>query len=460
MNITCIGTGYVGLVTGTCFAELGNTVICVDNNVQKLEQLERHESPFYEPGLAERIERNRTAGRLHFTDDISSAVLKSDLVFIAVGTPSDDTGAADLSAVFAVAKAVIQTIKRSLDSKFRVLVTKSTVPVGTGQKIQHLVTEAGLTDEQLSVVSNPEFLREGSAIYDFFHPDRIVLGGNSATALEKVAALYDPLNLNETPIVKTSLNSSELSKYAANAFLATKISFINEMANLCEAVNADVQDVARIMGMDKRIGKFFLHPGPGYGGSCFPKDTKALVKIGEEYGETLSIVAAVDDRNDQQKTRHLAILKQVFNNDLSGKTITLLGASFKPETDDIREAPALKIIETLLEEGCKIQLFDPQAMPNCKAYFKDNTAVSFHNDSYDAALNADALLLVTEWNVFRELDLDKLKTNMKGTLFCDLRNVYYPETLRKHGFLPYTLGKALPIPFTINATPCYNPKYL
>jgi UDPglucose 6-dehydrogenase len=440
MNISVIGTGYVGLVSGTCLADLGNKVVCVDNNHAKLNTLRKGHCPFFEPGLDEKLEKNIQNDRLNFTDSLESAVKDTSITFIAVGTPPKDCGGADLSAVFAVAKEIVAVIKnKDKTGQPHVLVTKSTVPVGTGRKIMELIKEEGLSSKDIEVVSNPEFLREGSAIYDFFRPDRIVIGGDSREAVDRVAKLYDPLYRLESPVVKTELETSELSKYASNAFLATKISFINEMACLCEKVGADVQHVAKIMGLDGRIGKYFLHAGPGYGGSCFPKDTKALVKIAQEVDYDFKIVRAAEEVNDIQKRTPIVKLEEVFGNELKGKTIGIWGLAFKPETDDLREAPALTLIDYLLEQGCKVKLYDPEAMDNGRGIYQDR--VSFVNDSYEAAEGADALVLMTEWHAFRELDLAKIKGLMKRPVFLDMRNIYKPEQVEALGFVYKGIGR-------------------
>jgi len=441
LKICVVGTGYVGLVSGTCFADLGNTVCCIDNNSEKIKTLNRGESPFYEPGLAERITRNATANRLTFSSNLKEAVSTASIIFIAVGTPPLDSGKADLSAVFSVATEVLNFIKQNNSGEFKVIVTKSTVPVGTGQKIMSMRDDTGLTEQQVGILSNPEFLREGTAIYDFFHPDRIVLGSANSKALDMVATLYEPLYRRDTPIIKTTIQTSELSKYASNAFLATKISFINEMANICEKTNASVKDISNIMGMDGRIGKYFLHPGPGYGGSCFPKDTQALVHLADEVGYDLKIVKAVEEVNKLQKDRSLFYLLDYYNNDLSNKTIGILGLAFKPNTDDMRESSSLAIIDKLLACGAKVKAFDPEV--KSLAQYSSNDSFSMLNSSYEVAENTDALFLVTEWNTFRELDLEKIKNLMATPVFFDLRNVYSARRLQDAGFTTYIIGEHL-----------------
>ena len=439
MKICVIGTGYVGLVSGTCFADLGNTVICIDNNLDKLTILNRGEAPFYEPGLAERITRNVDAGRLTFSADIETAVQECSLIFIAVGTPPLSSGQADLSAVFSVAKHVIAITAKTPADSLKVINTKSTVPVGTGQKIMELRDQAGLTENQLGIVSNPEFLREGTAIYDFFHPDRIVIGSSNDAALDMMTTLYDPLYRRDTPIIRTNIQTSELSKYASNAFLATKISFINEMSNICELTDASVTDISKIMGMDGRIGKYFLHPGPGYGGSCFPKDTQALVHLADDIGYDLKIVKAVENVNELQKQHALKHIKNFFGEELTGKTVALLGIAFKPNTDDIRESSSLVLIEKLLAMGAKVNAFDPEV--SYVAQFEDQQHFSIATSSYEAANQADLIILATEWNTFRELDLNRLKSIMQTPVFFDLRNVYSAEKLKAVGFDCYVIGE-------------------
>ena len=437
-----VGTGYVGLVTGTCLADLGNFVTCVDSDLEKLTVLKGCKSPFYEPGLEERLKRNSDAGRLTFTSSIRDAFKETDVFFNAVGTPPQESGESDLSYVYSVVNEFFGVYKEFGCQDFKVLVTKSTVPVGTAQEIISIRESYGISDDQVSIVSNPEFLREGTAIYDFFHPDRIVIGSSNEKALDVVQELYSPLYRSETPIIRTSLQTSELSKYASNAFLATKISFINEMANLCELTGADVSDISKIMGMDGRIGKYFLHPGPGYGGSCFPKDTKALVHLSEKLGYDLKVVAAVEKVNDSQKKRVMSYVLDYFDHDIAGKTFALLGISFKPNTDDVREASALTIIDLLLKQGAIVKAFDPEV--KSLAQFEDNQNFSIVSDSYEAAELSDAIILVTEWNTFRELDLERLKSSMNNpSLFFDLRNVYSPEKLRDAGFETYVIGRKL-----------------
>ena len=441
MKIMVVGTGYVGLVTGICLADLGNFVTCVDSDLAKLTVLKGCKSPFYEPGLEERLKRNIDAGRLTFTSSIRDAFKETYVFFNAVGTPPQESGESDLSYVYSVVNEFFDVYKELGCQDFKVLVTKSTVPVGTGQEIISIRDSYGISDDQVAIVSNPEFLREGTAIYDFFHPDRIVIGSSNEKALDVVQELYSPLYRSETPIVRTSLQTSELSKYASNAFLATKISFINEMASLCELTGADVSDISKIMGMDGRIGKYFLHPGPGYGGSCFPKDTKALVHLSEKLGYDLKVVAAVEEVNDHQKKRVMSYVLDYFNQDLSGKIFAVLGLSFKPNTDDVREASSLVIIESLLNQGAKVKAFDPEVNSLCE--FDAHDGFSIVGDSYEASESADAIILVTEWNTFRELDLERLKSVMNQPVFFDLRNVYSPNKLEDAGFDAYVVGRKL-----------------
>ena len=437
MKVAVIGAGYVGLITGVCFADLGNNVICIDKDKEKLSLLKQHKAPFYEPGLAERLEKTSLAGRLSFSQDIETAILNSEIIFIAVDTPQSKDGSADVSAVMNVIENIFTILKNKKSFDFKVIVNKSTVPVGTGQKVLDIRNKLGFSDDQIAVLSNPEFLREGTSIYDFFHPDRIVLGSSSEKALNLLTELYDPLYRNETPIVKTNLQTAELAKYASNAFLATKISFINEMANLCELTGSDVKDLSKIMGMDGRIGRYFLHPGPGYGGSCFPKDTQALIHSSKELNYDLKIVKAVEDVNQRQKTRIIYNMKNVFGS-LKGLSISLLGLAFKPNTDDVRAASSIEIIKALLNEGVKLRVFDPEVKLLQEFSNKD---IVYAKDSYDAAAGVDALVLVTEWNLFRELDLEKIRLVMKQPYFFDLRNVYDPQKLEQAGFNAYVIGR-------------------
>ncbi|MFZ3064460.1 MAG: UDP-glucose/GDP-mannose dehydrogenase family protein [Nitrospirota bacterium] len=433
MNICVIGTGYVGLVTGTCFAEFGVNVVCVDKDKNKIDKLNNGAIPIYEPGLEELVKKNVKDGRLSFTTDIDKAINNSLVVFIAVGTPPKDDGSADLSYVEDVAR----SIARNLNG-YKVIVTKSTVPVGTGEKIRKIILEVNKKQENFDIVSNPEFLREGSAIEDFMRPNRVVIGASSERAVEVMKELYRPLYLIETPFVITNVESAEMIKYASNAFLATKISFINEIANICERVGADIHAVAKGMGLDHRIGSKFLHPGPGYGGSCFPKDTQAIAQIARENNYTFEVVEAVVNVNKKQKERMIEkIVKMV--DELKGKTISILGLSFKPNTDDMRDAPSVDIINGLLKRGAKIKAYDPVAMDEARKIFNDD--IKYCKDSYDAAEGSDALVLITEWNQFRSLDMSKIKGLLKSPVIIDLRNVYEPQKMKELGIRYTGVGR-------------------
>ncbi len=432
MNICMIGTGYVGLVTGTCFADFGNYVTCVDIDEEKIKKLNQGIVPIYEPGLDVLISKNVKEGRLKFTTDLKSAVEDALVIFIAVGTPPKQDGSADMRFVEAVARDIAKYM-----NGYKVIVNKSTVPVGAAQRIKQIIKENQPRPIHFSVASNPEFLREGSAIEDFMRPNRVVIGTEDSEAQAIMKDLYSPLYLIETPIVFTDLASAELTKYAANAFLATKISFINEIARICERVGADVHDVAKGMGLDNRIGNKFLHPGPGYGGSCFPKDTRALIAIGEQFDYKFRIVDAVVKVNDEQR---LLMLKKIKNTvgDLKDKTIGILGLSFKPNTDDMREAPSIDIIRGLQKEGARVKAFDPVAMEEARKHLPD---VEYVKDTYEAAKDVDALVFITEWNQFRSLDLDKLKALMKAPVVIDLRNIYEPEKMKEKGFTYVCVGR-------------------
>ena len=433
MNICVIGTGYVGLVTGACLAELGMNLVCVDNDFQKIELLKQGKSPIYEPGLDDLIRKNMKEGRLRFSTSIKEEVASNLVIFIAVGTPSRDDGSADLSAVEEVAG----EIARQMDG-YKVIVVKSTVPVGTSRKLKQLIRERQTRPVPFDIVSNPEFQREGSAIEDFMRPDRVTLGAESPQAIAIMKEIYSALYLLETPFVITSLETAEMIKYAANAFLATKVTFINEIANLCEYAGADVHHVARAMGLDGRIGKKFLHPGPGYGGSCFPKDTRALLRMAEDRGYPFRVLHSVIEANEEQKRRMVGKIKGIVG-DLKGKTIGILGLAFKPNTDDIRESSAITIIEGLLAEGAKVKAFDPAAMEETRAVLPD---VEFGKDSYEVAKGCDALVLVTEWNQFRRLDLERVKGLLKSPVFIDLRNVYDPDQMKRFGFKYTCVGRS------------------
>jgi UDPglucose 6-dehydrogenase len=433
MRVAMIGTGYVGLVSGTCFSEFGHTVVCVDKNPDRIGSLQRGEIPIFEPGLDDLVTRNVKAGRLSFTQDVKTAVKEADAVFIAVGTPSRrGDGEADLSYVYAAAKEIAEAIEG-----YTLVVTKSTVPVGTGRQVERIIRETRPNGE-FEVASNPEFLREGAAIEDFMRPDRVVCGAESDRARELLRQLYRPLYLNETPILFTALETAELIKYAANAFLATKITFINEIADLCEKVNVNVQDVARGIGLDGRIGGKFLHAGPGYGGSCFPKDTQALVATGRKFEAPLRIVEAVVEINDTRKRRMAEKVVEACGGDVKGKTVAVLGLTFKPETDDMRDSPSLEILPALQAAGATIRAFDPEGMTEAKKLLRD---IAWCEDSYDAAKGADVLVIITEWNQFRALDMDRLKTLLKQPVLVDLRNIYKPADMRQAGFSYYSVGR-------------------
>jgi len=432
MHIAVIGTGYVGLVTGACFAEFGVEVTCVDVDQSKIERLKNGVIPIYEPGLDTIVEKNAAAGRLHFTTEIADAVKSAAVVFLAVGTPPKADGSPDMSYYQQAAKDVAESI-----DDYKVLVTKSTVPVGTGKWLREFVSANLKTETNFGVASNPEFLREGAAIQDFMRPDRVVIGSNEPEAIEVMKELYRPLYLIETPIVITSLEAAELTKYAANAFLATKITFINEIANLCDAIGCDVHDVARGMGMDNRIGRKFLHPGPGYGGSCFPKDTRALTTVADQFGVETRIVDAVIDANERQREAMIPKIEKLVG-DLSGKRIGMLGLSFKPETDDMRESPAIDIVNSLVAKGSTVKAFDPVAMEEAKHCLPN---IEYAEDEYDAIRDADVLVIVTEWNQFRALDMDKVKSLLKSPKIADLRNIYEPEDMRELGFEYVGVGR-------------------
>jgi UDPglucose 6-dehydrogenase len=431
MRIAMIGTGYVGLVSGACFSEFGHYVVCVDKDLNKIGALKDGRIPIYEPGLEEVVADSVKAGRLSFTDDLAGSVKQADAVFIAVGTPSRrGDGHADLSYVFAAA----EEIAAALDG-YTVIVTKSTVPVGTGKRVEEIIRKHR-PDADFEVASNPEFLREGSAIEDFRRPDRVVCGTVSDRARETLRELYRPLFLNETPMLFTSRETSELIKYAANAFLATKITFINEMADICEAVGANVQDVSRGIGLDGRIGSKFLHAGPGYGGSCFPKDTLALLKTAQDVGAPSRIVEAVAKVNDERKGRMAAKIEKAFGG-VSGKTIAVLGLTFKPNTDDMRDAPSLVILPQLAKQGAHIRAYDPEGMTEAKKYLQ----VEMCPDVNTALDGADGVVILTEWNEFRALDLDATKKLLKRPLMVDLRNIYRPDEMAKAGFDYVSIGR-------------------
>jgi UDPglucose 6-dehydrogenase len=444
--ITIIGTGYVGLVSGACLADFGNTVVCVDNDIDKVKQLKNGKIPIYEPGLEDVVKRNAEAGRLEFTDDLALCIKKTEVIFIAVGTPPADDGSADLSFVESAVREIGRTI-----TGYKVIVDKSTVPIGTGKKVKQWLGEEiekrqnageiGPGEALFDVVSNPEFLREGAAVRDFTHPDRIVIGAETGRALKTMKDVYRVLYLNETPYIETNIESAEMIKYAANAFLAVKISYINEIANLCEKVGANIQDVTKAVGRDGRIGGKFLHPGPGYGGSCFPKDTHALAHIGEVNQSRISIVEAAILTNERQRVRMVQKIESALGGAV-GRTIAVLGLSFKPMTNDIREAPALFIIDGLLKKNAVIRASDPIAIPEAKRHFGGSIGgISFFEDEYDAIKGAEALVIVTEWNQYRSLDLDRVKSLLADYYFFDLRNMYARNDLEEKGFKYFAVGQ-------------------
>lgn len=454
-KVSIIGTGYVGLVTGTCLAEFGMQVTCMDVDASKIDQLKKGKIPIYEPGLEALVAKNYKAGRINFTTDIKETVANSTTIFIAVGTPPREDGSADLQYVLSVAKSIAE----NMDS-YKVIVDKSTVPVGTGQRVKQVIQEV-LNQRgcfiDFDVVSNPEFLREGSAVRDFMHPDRVVIGAESEAATNVMKNIYSVLYLIDTPFVFTSIETAELIKYASNAFLATKITFINEIANLCDRVGADVNHVAKAMGMDGRIGKYFLHAGAGYGGSCFPKDTKALVNIGNEFSVNMTLVQAVVTANENQKQYMVQKIQQKMG-DVSGKVFGILGLAFKPQTDDMREAPSVAIIRRLLDQGASVRVYDPVAMDNAameafpdvrsiktvdlqQEQKESDFSILYCKDEYDTVKDADAIVLITEWNEFRSLDLKKIKDLMKDNFFFDFRNIYDRAEVEEIGFVFEGVGR-------------------
>lgn len=434
MHIAVVGSGYVGLVTGACLADFGMYVTCVDNDERKIAMLKRGEVPIYEPGLDAIIAKNVKAGRLHFTTELKEAVEKALAVFIAVGTPPREDGSADLTYVVQVAEAIADYM-----DGYKVIVTKSTVPIGTGQLIEKTIKERN-DRFPFSVVSNPEFLREGSAISDFMRPDRVVIGARDPQAVAIMKDIYAPLYLIETPFVITNVESSELIKYASNAFLATKITFINEVARLCELLGADVHHVAKGMGLDGRIGPKFLHPGPGYGGSCFPKDTKAVTDIARQAGCPFEIVETVIKVNEDIKRRMIDKIRKACGGSVAGLTLGVLGLAFKPETDDMREAPAIPILEALVPEAAAVRAYDPAAMANASEVLP--AGIVYCEDAYEVAQGVDCLIIMTEWNQFRSLDLERLKSLMRVPRIVDLRNVYEPERMREAGFQHECVGRS------------------
>jgi UDPglucose 6-dehydrogenase len=434
MQLAMIGAGYVGLVSGACFSDFGHHVVCVDKHEGKIESLKRGQIPIYEPGLTDLITMNAKAGRLSFGTDVANAVRQADVIFIAVGTPSRrGDGFADLSYVYAAAR----EIASALDG-FTVIVTKSTVPVGTGDAVERIIRDVR-PDTEFAVVSNPEFLREGAAITDFKRPDRIVIGSEDRRARDIMEEVYRPLYLNSAPILHTSRRTAELIKYAANAFLATKITFINEIADLCEQVGGNVQEVARGIGLDNRIGSKFLHAGPGFGGSCFPKDTLALIKTAQDYGVPFRILEAVAAVNDQRKRGMARRIIQACGGSIHGKTIAVLGLTFKPNTDDIRDAPSLALIQALQDAGASVRAYDPEGMPNAKAVLEN---ITYADSAYDCVTGAHAAVIVTEWDAFRALDLERVRSAMATPVLADLRNIYRADDVRKHGFVYIDVGRS------------------
>src|ERR1700716_2191393 len=433
MRIAMIGTGYVGLVSGACFADFGHRVTCVDKDAQKIAALAQGAMPIYEPGLERLVAENVSGGRLDFTTDHAGPVAAADAVFIAVGTPSRrGDGHADLTYVYVAAREIAASL-----AGFTVVVTKSTVPVGTGDEVERIIREAR-PDADVAVVSNPEFLREGAAIRDFKHPDRIVVGLTDERAKKVMAEIYRPLYLNQAPIIYTSRRTAELIKYAANAFLATKITFINEIADLCEKVGADVQEIARGIGLDNRIGSKFLHAGPGFGGSCFPKDTVALIKTAQDYAAPVRIIETVIAINDARKRSMARKVARAFSGTLRGKTIGVLGLTFKPDTDDMREAPSIALIAALQDLGAKVRVYDPAGMAQAREVL-DN--VTYCDGPYDCAEEADALVIATEWEQFRALELSRLREVMAAPIIVDLRNIYRPDEMEKLGFIYESIGR-------------------
>jgi UDPglucose 6-dehydrogenase len=440
MKLCIIGTGYVGLVTGTCFAEMGNNVICVDIDEAKIAMLNRGEVPIYEPGLKEMIDTNSAAGRITFTTGLKDAVQRSEIIFIAVGTPADEDGSADLSHVIDVSKSIAQYVNEP-----KIIVTKSTVPVGTADLVRQTI-KARMREldnvHEFTIVSNPEFLKEGAAIDDFMKPDRVILGVEDEEAAKIMKELYEPFSRGAERILVMNIRSAEMTKYASNAFLATKISFMNELSHLCEALDADISEVRHGMGSDTRIGHKFIFPGVGYGGSCFPKDVRALISMHSDAGTSARIIQAVEETNQDQKMVLVDKLVKLWGEDMSGKTIAIWGLAFKPQTDDMREAPATVIINALLGMGATIQAYDPIAIPTAKKVFANTDNITFVESEYDALEGADAMLLVTEWHIFRLPDWQKMKGLMKQPLILDGRNQYEPQTMRELGFEYHSIGRA------------------
>ena len=439
MNICVVGSGYVGLVTGVCLADFGMHVVGVDKDAAKVEALSRGKVPIYEPGLETLVQKNMEEGRLRFTTDLGPAIEEAQVVFIAVGTPPKSDGSADLTFIREVASSIAQHL-----NGYKIIVTKSTVPIGTGQMIESIVREGAGSRHKFAVVSNPEFLREGSAIEDFMHPDRVVIGTRDPRAAELMKDVYSPLAAADVPFIVTDVETAELIKYASNGFLATKISFINEVAQICEAWGANVEVVSKGMGLDNRIGPKFLSAGPGFGGSCFPKDTRAAAQIARDQGLKFRIIEAVLEVNEVTQKRMITKIEEALG-DVAGKTLAVLGLSFKPNTDDIRESPALPIVQGLLDRGATVRAFDPEAMPACKPLFP---TVVYCDNAYETAEGADALVIITEWNQFRKLELDHLHQLLRQPLVIDLRNLYAPEKMAAAGFRYVSIGRPEGIPET------------
>ena len=437
MKIAVVGTGYVGLVSGTCFAETGNEVTCVDNNPEKLEKLKRAEVPIYEPGLDLLFYRNIAKKRLNFTDDLKSAVLSSDIVFLCLPTPQGEDGSADLKYVHGIAEDIGKILKENPDHDFKIIVNKSTVPVGTCSDVTQIINKYDVKD--FEVVSNPEFLREGYAIDDFMKPDRIVIGATSQKAMKKMKSLYAPFVMQGNPIIEMNPESAEVTKYAANSYLAMRITFMNELANFCERVGANVDLVRKGMGSDSRIGNQFLFPGIGYGGSCFPKDVNALIKTSKEHGSEIKLLTLVDKVNKEQKLVLVNKVLNHFNNDIEGKKFAIWGLAFKPNTDDMREAPSVVVINELLKLGAKVSAYDPEAMENAKFYLQDR--IEYVDNPYSALENSDALLILTEWNEFRNPNFVQIKSLLKEPVVFDGRNIFNRRRTKEHGFTHYSIGK-------------------
>ncbi len=437
MKISVIGTGYVGLVTGTCFAESGNEVVCVDINEDKVNKMKNGIVPIYEPGLETLFHRNIKGNRLKFSTDLEKGINHGDIIFLALPTPEDEDGSADLSYVMDVAGKIAEILEKQEGDNYKIIVNKSTVPVGTAEKVKNIISSK--TSKSFDVVSNPEFLREGFAVDDFMKPERVVVGTSSEMAEEKMRRLYEPFVRSGNPILIMDERSAEITKYASNSFLAMKITFMNEIANFAEKVGADVDKIRIGMGTDSRIGKRFLFPGIGYGGSCFPKDVKALYKTGKDHNYDFQILKSVIDVNERQRTSLIPKLLSYFKNDIKGKKIAIWGLAFKPETDDIREAPSLYMIDQLLEKGAKIYAFDPEAMENVKRKYGDK--INFGANMYEILQDADALIISTEWNIFRTPDFGRIKTNMKNNIIFDGRNIYKNTEMNKLGFAYYSVGR-------------------